>query len=90
MHPRAINISFPFSKLSLSVVKHPGISANVPHAPVRTPHLTDDEFKLALRNALRYFPKEVLQSLGFLTRFSWVARNSHSIFLHASSRSTRS
>uniref|UniRef100_A0AAX7TYV6 urocanate hydratase n=1 Tax=Astatotilapia calliptera TaxID=8154 RepID=A0AAX7TYV6_ASTCA len=29
---------------------------NVPHAPIRTPNLTAEEERLALRNALRYFP----------------------------------
>ena len=33
-------------------------SPNVPHAPKRTPNLTAHEFKLAIRNALRYFPPE--------------------------------
>jgi len=35
---------------------HPGLNADVPHAPIRTPHLTVEEKKLALKNALRYFP----------------------------------
>uniref|UniRef100_A0AAQ5ZL85 urocanate hydratase n=1 Tax=Amphiprion ocellaris TaxID=80972 RepID=A0AAQ5ZL85_AMPOC len=33
-----------------------GRDPNVPHAPVRTPNLTAEEERLALRNALRYFP----------------------------------
>ncbi|XP_043979297.1 urocanate hydratase [Gambusia affinis] len=33
-----------------------GRDPNVPHAPVRTPDLTAEEKRLALRNALRYFP----------------------------------
>ncbi|WAR26800.1 HUTU-like protein [Mya arenaria] len=36
---------------------------NVPHAPVRTPGLTRDEERLALRNALRYFPPSVHETL---------------------------
>uniref|UniRef100_A0A669D900 Urocanate hydratase 1 n=1 Tax=Oreochromis niloticus TaxID=8128 RepID=A0A669D900_ORENI len=33
-----------------------GRDPNVPHAPIRTPNLTAEEERLALRNALRYFP----------------------------------
>uniref|UniRef100_A0A3Q3T3N2 Urocanate hydratase 1 n=1 Tax=Mastacembelus armatus TaxID=205130 RepID=A0A3Q3T3N2_9TELE len=33
-----------------------GRDPSVPHAPVRTPNLTAEEERLALRNALRYFP----------------------------------
>uniref|UniRef100_A0A8C7SQS9 Urocanate hydratase n=1 Tax=Oncorhynchus mykiss TaxID=8022 RepID=A0A8C7SQS9_ONCMY len=33
-----------------------GRDPSVPHAPVRTPNLTPEEERLALRNALRYFP----------------------------------
>ncbi|KAL4226707.1 Urocanate hydratase [Mactra antiquata] len=36
----------------------------VPHAPVRTPNLTRDEQRLALRNALRYFPQSVHETLA--------------------------
>jgi len=43
--------------------EHPGIDENVPHAPVRTPDLTLEEKKLALKNALRYFPKSVHSTL---------------------------
>jgi len=32
------------------------LDSTVPHAPVRTPQLSAAEFKLAVRNALRYFP----------------------------------
>lgn len=38
--------------------EHPGIDESVPHAPVRTGKLTEDEKKLAIANALRYFPKK--------------------------------
>jgi urocanate hydratase len=31
---------------------------SVPHAPKRTPNLTPEEERLALKNALRYFPVE--------------------------------
>ncbi|KAJ3030292.1 UNVERIFIED_CONTAM: Urocanate hydratase [Siphonaria sp. JEL0065] len=34
------------------------IDTSVPHAPKRTPALTDAEKKLAVRNALRYFPSD--------------------------------
>uniref|UniRef100_A0A4W4F906 urocanate hydratase n=1 Tax=Electrophorus electricus TaxID=8005 RepID=A0A4W4F906_ELEEL len=33
-----------------------GRDPSVPHAPVRTPNLTPEEKRLALQNALRYFP----------------------------------
>ncbi|XP_033823142.1 urocanate hydratase [Periophthalmus magnuspinnatus] len=33
-----------------------GRNPSVPHAPVRTPNLTAEEERLALKNALRYFP----------------------------------
>ncbi|XP_020339091.1 urocanate hydratase [Oncorhynchus kisutch] len=33
-----------------------GRDPSVPHAPARTPNLTPEEERLALRNALRYFP----------------------------------
>ena len=36
---------------------HPGISDEVDHAPARRQILSDKEKKLALRNALRYFPE---------------------------------
>lgn len=34
------------------------LDPSVPHAPTRTPNLTPSEFRLAVKNALRYFPKE--------------------------------
>ncbi|XP_010226233.1 PREDICTED: urocanate hydratase-like, partial [Tinamus guttatus] len=40
-----------------------GRRKGVPHAPVRTPNLTAQEKKLALRNALRYFPPEIQKIL---------------------------
>uniref|UniRef100_A0A8C5NWY3 Urocanate hydratase n=1 Tax=Jaculus jaculus TaxID=51337 RepID=A0A8C5NWY3_JACJA len=41
-----------------------GRRAGVPHAPVRTPGLSPAEEKLALRNALRYFPPDVQETLA--------------------------
>ena len=38
--------------------EHPGLDSSVPHAPSRNPRLTDREFHLAIKNALRYFPEE--------------------------------
>lgn len=40
--------------------EHPGIDPNLPHAPVRNIQgvLDTEEKKLAVRNALRYFPKQ--------------------------------
>uniref|UniRef100_A0A8B9BYC0 Urocanate hydratase 1 n=1 Tax=Anser brachyrhynchus TaxID=132585 RepID=A0A8B9BYC0_9AVES len=40
-----------------------GRRKGIPHAPVRTPNLTAQEKKLALRNALRYFPPEIQKKL---------------------------
>ena len=34
------------------------LDPSVPHAPKRPINLTPDEFKLALKNSLRYFPEE--------------------------------
>ncbi|XP_043564549.1 urocanate hydratase [Chiloscyllium plagiosum] len=36
-----------------------GRNSSLPHAPVRTPNLTLDDEKVALRNALRYFPSNL-------------------------------
>ncbi|XP_038628154.1 urocanate hydratase [Tachyglossus aculeatus] len=41
-----------------------GRRSGVPHAPVRTPNLSLEEEKLALRNSLRYFPPEVHEVLA--------------------------
>ena len=40
-----------------SIPQHPGVSSEVDHAPKRRQILTENEKKLALKNALRYFPK---------------------------------
>uniref|UniRef100_A0A8C9LFW4 Urocanate hydratase 1 n=1 Tax=Pavo cristatus TaxID=9049 RepID=A0A8C9LFW4_PAVCR len=40
-----------------------GRRKGIPHAPVRTPNLTAQEKKLALRNALRYFPPDIQKKL---------------------------
>ena len=44
--------------------EHPGISTDVDHAPSRRQILTQDEKRLALRNALRYFPEELHSDLA--------------------------
>jgi len=44
--------------------EHPGWDTDVPHAPVRTPQLTASEKRLALQNALRYFPPSTHQVLA--------------------------
>nr|XP_023661226.1 urocanate hydratase [Paramormyrops kingsleyae] len=41
-----------------------GRDPNIPHAPVRTPNLSAQEEKLALRNALRYFPPHLHATLA--------------------------
>ena len=40
---------------------HPGYDDSVDHAPPRRQILNSDEKKLALRNALRYFYKNIIQ-----------------------------
>jgi urocanate hydratase len=37
---------------------HPRLK-HIPHAPKRNPNLTEDEQKLAIKNALRYFPSSL-------------------------------
>ncbi|MDC0557077.1 urocanate hydratase [Candidatus Poseidoniaceae archaeon] len=44
--------------------EHPGISAEVDHAPARRQILNQDEKRLALRNALRYFPENLHSDLA--------------------------
>ncbi|KAH0630186.1 hypothetical protein JD844_012899 [Phrynosoma platyrhinos] len=41
-----------------------GRKDGIPHAPVRTPNLTMQEEKLALKNALRYFPSDLHEVLA--------------------------
>ncbi|XP_048873866.1 urocanate hydratase [Brienomyrus brachyistius] len=41
-----------------------GRNPKIPHAPVRTPNLSAQEEKLALRNALRYFPPHLHTTLA--------------------------
>ena len=43
---------------------HPGISPDVDHAPKRRQILTNSEKRLALRNALRYFPEHLHEDLA--------------------------
>ncbi|MBN3311850.1 HUTU hydratase, partial [Atractosteus spatula] len=50
----------PLSPLPPNRGRDPG----VPHAPVRTPNLSEQEEKLALRNALRYIPPELHTTLA--------------------------
>ncbi|MDB2540231.1 urocanate hydratase [Candidatus Poseidoniales archaeon] len=44
--------------------KHPGLEASVDHAPVRKQVLSSQEERLALENALRYFPESNHSTLG--------------------------
>ena len=44
--------------------KHPGLDASVDHAPVRKQVLSSQEERLALKNALRYFPESNHSTLG--------------------------
>uniref|UniRef100_A0A672YZZ7 Urocanate hydratase n=1 Tax=Sphaeramia orbicularis TaxID=375764 RepID=A0A672YZZ7_9TELE len=41
-----------------------GRDPSVPHAPIRTPNLTAEDERLALRNALRYFPPSLHAALA--------------------------
>ena len=41
-----------------------GRDPTVPHAPALSLDLTDDEFKLAIKNGLRYFPSSVHRELA--------------------------
>lgn len=47
-----------------SLPEHPGITPNIPHAPKRNPNLSPAECKLAVENALRYFPPQWHQTLA--------------------------
>lgn len=47
-----------------SRVREEGRDESVPHAPVRTPHLSEAERRRAIANALRYFPTELHASLA--------------------------
>ena len=44
--------------IPISLPEHPGVSDEVDHAPKRRQILTKKEKRLAIKNALRYFPKE--------------------------------
>ena len=44
--------------IPISLPEHPGVSDDVDHAPKRRQILTKKEKRLALKNALRYFPQE--------------------------------
>ena len=50
--------SFVHEGIPASIPDHPGISSDVDHAPKRRQILTKKEKRLALKNALRYFPVE--------------------------------
>ena len=47
-----------------SLIEHPGISNSVDHAPSRRQILSHSEKKIALQNALRYFPQNLHESLA--------------------------
>lgn len=40
------------------------LTTTVPHAPKRNPHLSKEEERLAVKNALRYFPQHLHKLLG--------------------------
>jgi urocanate hydratase len=46
------------------LLEHPGIDDSVDHAPPRRQVLTNAEKRLALRNALRYFPTRLHSQLS--------------------------
>ena len=47
-----------------AIPNHPGIDWRVDHAPVRRDILSEDEKRLALHNALRYFPADTHEVLA--------------------------
>ncbi|XP_076469234.1 LOW QUALITY PROTEIN: urocanate hydratase-like [Babylonia areolata] len=53
---------------------------DVPHAPVRTPDLSPEEQRLALQNALRYFPPEVHAALA--PEFAQELRSAGHIYMY--------
>ncbi|KAL1272623.1 hypothetical protein QQF64_028485 [Cirrhinus molitorella] len=57
-----------------------GRDPGVPHAPVRTPNLTPAEERLALRNALRYFPPNLHATLA--TEFAQELRQYGHIYMY--------
>ena len=59
---------------------HPGIDQSVDHAPVRRQVLTADEKRLALRNALRYFPNNQHKVLA--NEFAHELENYGRIYMH--------
>jgi hypothetical protein len=74
-------LSLPFCSMSRSTVQ-PAVTVldpSIPHAPVRTPNLTPAEFKLAVRNALRYFPAETHKVLA--PEFAAELRNEGHIYM---------
>lgn len=60
--------------------QHPGIDPSVSHAPKRKDILSEEEKKLALRNALRYFPKEMHPQL--IGEFADELRTYGRIYMH--------
>ena len=50
--------------IPIELPNHPGISDEVDHAPARRQILSNKEKKLALRNALRYFPEDLHDELA--------------------------
>ena len=59
---------------------HPGIDPSVDHAPTRRDILSDDEKRLALHNALRYFPPETHDVLA--TEFAEELNTHGRIYMH--------
>ena len=50
--------------LTTQLPNHPGLDASVDHAPVRKQVLSPAEERLAVENALRYFPETDHEILG--------------------------
>ena len=59
---------------------HPGMDGSLNHAPKRKQILSDAEKKLALKNALRYFPERFHQSL--VTEFLEELETFGRIYMH--------
>ncbi|CAK4519413.1 unnamed protein product [Aphanomyces euteiches] len=60
--------------------EHPGKNTSVPQAPVRSPVLSEHEYQLAIKNALRYFPKEWHATLA--PEFATELKEEGHIYMH--------
>ncbi|RHZ33343.1 hypothetical protein DYB26_014520 [Aphanomyces astaci] len=66
--------------LGKTLPAHPGKNLSVPQAPTRSPILTEREYQLAIKNALRYFPKEWHATLA--PEFAAELKDEGHIYMH--------